>query len=210
MRTTGRAIAGSALLFVSALALQQCRTPEAPPPAEAEAPAAQPELTPVVSIRELMTYIVDPLVDNIFDAVGTDITDKGVVETVPKTDEDWARIRQGAVVLAEASNLLKMPRPVAPAHDYASKNPGELHPEEIQAIIDKNRGAWNAYADALRAEAVKVFDVVDKKDVNGVFQAGSAIDRACENCHLTFYYPNDRDAVIKDRESKIFKEPVKQ
>src|SRR5262245_50012756 len=118
MRTTGRAIAGSALLFVSALALQQCRTPEAPP-APAPAPT-QPELTPVVSIRELMTYIVDPLVDNIFDAVGTDISEKGIVETVPKTDEDWARIRQGAVVLAEASTLLKIPRPVAPAHDFVS------------------------------------------------------------------------------------------
>jgi hypothetical protein len=187
MHTTGRAITGSALLFVSALALQQCRTPEAPPPAAA--PAAQPELTPVVSIRELMTYIVDPLVDNIFDAVGTDITEKGVVETVPKTDEDWARIRQGAVVLAEASNLLKIPRPVAPAHDNVSKNPGELHPEEIQAIIDKNRGAWNAFADALRTEAVKVFDIVDRRDVDGVSKAGSDLDRVCENFHLTFYYP---------------------
>jgi len=45
--------------------------------------------------------VIDPIADNIFDAVGTDVTAKGVVETSPKTDEDWAKVRQGAVTLAE-------------------------------------------------------------------------------------------------------------
>ena len=64
-----------------------------------------------------MENIIDPIADNVFDAVGTDVSAKGVVETKPVTDEDWAKVRQGAVTLAEGTNLLKMPRPVAPPGD---------------------------------------------------------------------------------------------
>lgn len=197
-------IGGSVLLFVSALALQSCtRTP-------APAPAPEPELTAVVSIRELMTNLIDPLSDNVFDAVGVDVTDKGTVETKPETDEDWAKVQQGAIALAEGSNLIKLRRPVAPPDDNVAKNPGELPPAEIEANIEKNRAAWNAYADGLRAQALKVMDIVKAKDTSKLFQAGSDVDRACENCHLAFWYPGDREAVLKDRNSRTFKEPVQK
>lgn len=204
-----RLIGGAVLLFASALALQYCTQAPAPVPAAVPA-AAGSEMTAVVSVRELMTNIIDPLSDNIFDAVGSDVTAKGVVETKPTTEEDWAKVRQGAIVLAEGSNLLKIPRKAAPAHDYVAKNPGELPPAEIDAAIEKNRGAWNAYANALRVEALKVIDIVDAKDTDKLVQAGSDIDRACESCHLAFWYPGDREAVLKDRNSKAFTEPIKK
>ena len=50
-----------------------------------------------------MTDLIDPASDNIFNAVGTVINAKGTVETEPKTDEDWAKVRIGAVTLARAS-----------------------------------------------------------------------------------------------------------
>ncbi len=207
----GRVIGGAILLFLGALASQYCtRTPAPAPAPQQPAAAAGAGMVAAVSVRELMQYMIDPLSDNIFDAVGSDATAKGVVDTKPTTDEDWAKVRQGAVVLAEGSNLLKIPRKAAPAHDYVSKNPGELPPAEIDAAIDKNRGAWNAYADALRTEALKVMDIVEKRDVEGVLKAGSDIDRACESCHLAFWYPGDREAVLKDRNSKAFTEPARK
>jgi hypothetical protein len=120
-----RFLAGTVLLVAAAFVTQSCNQP-APveaPATRAAAPAS--DMTAVVSVRELMTNLVDPLSDNIFDAVGSDVTPKGIVETKPTTDEDWAKIRQGAIVLAESANLLKIPREAAPAHDYVSKNPGD-------------------------------------------------------------------------------------
>ena len=204
----GRSIGGAILLFLGALALHSCTQAPAPAPEPAAAPGS--EMTAVVSVRELMTNLIDPLSDNIFDAVGSDITAKGVVETKPTTDEDWDKIRQGAIVLAEGSNLLKLPRKAAPAHDYVAKNPGELPPAEIDAAIEKNRAAWNAYANGLRTEALKVIDIVDKKDVDGILKAGSDIDRACESCHIAFWYPGEKELVEKARSSKAFTEPVKK
>ena len=70
---------------------------------------------PVVTIKELMENIIDPIADNVFDAVATDIGPQGIVDTKPTTDDDWAKVRSAAVTLAEGSNLLKMVRTVARA-----------------------------------------------------------------------------------------------
>lgn len=209
MPTNGRLIGGAALLFISAVALQQCTTTPAPEPTTAT-PAAESEMTPIVSVRELMTYLIDPLSDNVFDAVGVDVTDKGSVETKPTTDEDWAKIRQGAIALAEGTNLLKIPRRIAPEHDNVAKNPGELPPDEVQKKVDSSRGLWDSMANAMRDEAIKVLAIVDAKDSDKLFQAGSNIDKVCETCHLEYWYPGDRDAVLRDRASRTFKEPAKK
>jgi cytochrome c556 len=157
-----------------------------------------------VSIREVMTNIIDPLSDNVFDAVGSDVTEKGIVDTKPTTDEDWAKIKQGAVALAEGTNLLKMPRRVAPPEENVAKNPGELPPDEIQKKIDSDRPKFYAHANDLRDQALKVLDIVKARDADKLFEAGSNIDKACETCHLEYWYPGDREAVLKDRNSKVF------
>src|SRR4026207_64572 len=112
MRTGRGRFSVAGLLFLSAVASQQCTSTAAPAP-----PAPQPEPGPTVPGKELMENIIDPIADNIFDAVGTDASLKAIVETKPTTDEDWAKVRIGAVTLAEGSNLLKIPRRVAPPGD---------------------------------------------------------------------------------------------
>jgi hypothetical protein len=198
--TSSRLIAIAALLFASALLSTQCSKPAPAPPAAAtaEAPVA------VVSVRELMQNILDPLADNIFDAVGTDVTEKGVVDHRPTTDEDWAKVMQGAVALAEGTNLLKIhPRLAAPADykfDPKERGPGapELAPADIQKKIDADPALWDKHADELRAEAIKVIDIVKARDADKLFAAGSDIDKACENCHLEYWYPGDKKAVLED------------
>ena len=152
-------------------------------------------------VKLLLENIIDPIADNVFDAVAFDIGPKGAVETKPVTDEDWAKVRQGAVTLAEGTNLLKMPRPVAPPGDTNNSggpNAPELSPEQIQTKIDQDRALWNKHADDLRAEALKVLDIVKAKDADALFDAGSRLDKACENCHLEYWYPGDRKAVLED------------
>src|SRR5882724_5241189 len=68
------------------------------------------EMKPVVSVKELMRDMLDPAGDNIFDSVNIAEDKNGPVERVPKTDEDWEKIRIGAVTLAEGSYLLKVQR----------------------------------------------------------------------------------------------------
>ena len=133
------------------------------------------------------------------------------METAPKTDEDWTRIERGMWVLAEASNLLKMPRKMAPDGE-ANTEPGgpELTPAQIEAKRAEHPALWSSHADQLRAEALKIVDIVKARDAQKLFDAGTALDRACEGCHLDFWYPGDREAVQKDRDSRAYVVPPKK
>ena len=165
-------------------------------------------LVPVLSVKELMEHVIDPTADFVFDAVGVDVSAKGAVETKPVSDDDWLKVERGALQLAESTNLLKMKRPVAPSgEEVLPPNPAkpapELPPAEIQARIDKDRALWNKYADGLREASLESFKIAKARNVNGLFEAGNKIDKACENCHLEYWYPGDRKAVLKDQESHV-------
>ena len=189
------------------LLLTQCTSQPAPAPSPTS--AAAPPLTPVLSVKELMEHVIDPTADWIFDAAVIDVTASGTKETVPKSDEEWLRVERGAMLLAEASNLLKMPRAMAPAGVAGTTplKPGdpapELSPAEIEAKVNANRDLWNKHADELRTVALASLTVVKARDVEGLFRIGSDIDRACENCHLEFWYPGDKEAVLADQKKKV-------
>ncbi len=199
--------AASGLLLLVTVATLQCAKPE---PA-AEAASATADLTPLFSVKELMENIIDPQADFIFEAVAVDIGEHGVVETKPTSDEDWLKVQRAAVLMAESTNLLKMPRRVAPEGDKnALSGPGqpELSPEEIQAKLDQDRHRWNTHVDQLRDELLKVVAIVKARDSDKLLDAGSDIDRACEACHLEYWYPGDKAAVLRDRNSRVYGAPA--
>src|SRR6185369_14542866 len=189
-----------ALSILAGLTLAGCSSPKPAEPPPAAAPAS-PVMKSVVSVKELMRFTIDPIADNIFDAVTWDITKKGVKETKPTTEEDWEKVKIGAVTLAEAIYLLKVPRPYAPAGDVNNStgpNPPERAPEQIKAKVDKDPVLWDAKIEALRNAAKEVMAIADKKDANALFEASADIDSACEACHLEYWYPGDRKAVDED------------
>jgi len=189
-------VVAAALVCASAIACSSSKSSEAPPPA----PAA-PVMKSVVSVKEFMRFTIDPIADNIFDAVTWDISKKGVVETKPRNEEDWEKVKIGAVTLAEAIYLLKVPRLFAPPGDVNNStgpNPPELSPAQIKAKVDKDPVLWDAKIEALRNVAKEVMEIADKKDANALFAASEDLDLACEACHLEYWYPGDRAAVDDD------------
>ncbi len=123
-------------------------------------------MKPVVSVKELMQYMLDPASDFIFDAVKIETTRKGTVEIVPKTDADWEKIRVGAVTIAEGAYLLKVPRPFAPPGDENNStgpDASELSPTQIKAKLDADPVLWNAKIEALRNVGLEVLEIVKTK-----------------------------------------------
>ena len=213
-------------IVLAALAAVSCSSskPEAPAAAQA-APANSIQKTvtgqaligpmkPVVSVKELMRYTIDPLADNIFDAVTWDISKKGTVHVEPRTDEDWEKVRIGAITLAEGVYLLKVPRPFTPPGDENNStgpNPPELSPAQIKAKLDKDPVLWEAKIEALRNAALEVFEIANKKDSKALFEASADLDMACEACHLEYWYPGDRAAVDEDaRQRARFEKSAKK
>src|SRR5262245_35452354 len=211
MRHT-RLVVGAMLGFVLSVFFSTCsRSAENPStstrqPASGRASLIGEPITPVVSVKELMKYMIDPVADNIFDAVWWDNTKEGVVKHEPKTEEDWDRVRTGAVSLAEGIELLKIPRPWTPPGDVnnsTAPNPPELSPTEIQAKLDKDPVFWEAKIQALRNAALEVVEIAKKKDVGALFSASADVDEACEACHLVYWYPGDIAAVREWQNGKV-------
>src|SRR3954468_21502953 len=152
-------LAAFALIGLGALASSQCSSPKPPPPPPAAAaPPLWGDMKPVVSVKELMEHMIDPIADNIFDAVGTEVRANGTVEKSPKTDEDWEKVRIGGVALAEGVYLLKVPRPFTPPGDENNStgpDAPELSPAQIKAKLDKDPVLWNAKIEALRNAALE-------------------------------------------------------
>jgi hypothetical protein len=197
---TGKLVAlyGGLLAFV--VVTTSCSSSKPAPSSEAAAgkPAEKKvlwgEMTPVVSVKELMRFVIDPLADNIFDAVKSVATDKGMVETVPKTEEDWEKVRVGGVSMVETAELLKLVRPFTPPGDKNNSEGAdavELSPEEIMAKVEKDPVEWIARIQALRNVGLAVIQLAEKKDVPALWDASENLDEACENCHRSYWYPKE-------------------
>jgi hypothetical protein len=196
------------LCGVAALATLACSSPSASPPSASGAPGAPfphppqlwGDLKPVVSVKELMRDMLDPASDYIFDSVKVVFTKTGTVETTPKTDEDWEKIRIGAVTLAEGVYLLKIPRPFTPAGDENNStgpDATELSPAQIKAKLEGDPVLWNAKIEALRNVGLEVLDIVRKKKADELWDAGDNLDQACESCHVQYWYPGDKALLQK-------------
>ena len=192
---TGACPAACAGLLVLGVCAASCSSPKpAPGPPRTPKLWGDGELQPVVSVKELMRDMLDPVADNIFEAVSTVVTKNGIVERGPKTDEDWEKIRIGAVSIAEGASLLKIPRPFAPPGDQNnSTGPDavELSPAQIVAKVEADPVEWNARIQTLRNVGLEVLEIVKKKDASQLWDAGENLDTACENCHRRYWYPGE-------------------
>jgi hypothetical protein len=89
-----RLVAGAPLLLLVSVFVAGCSrpAPSDPPQPPSRSEAAAPgsligaPITPVVSVKELMKFMIDPVADNIFDAVWWDSTKAGIVKHEPKTE----------------------------------------------------------------------------------------------------------------------------
>jgi len=159
----------------------------------APAAAAMPPFIPDHTIKDLMLNVVDTNADVVWLSVTTTASEKGLVETRPKNDAEWMRVRQGAVTLAEAANLLMIPGRHVARPGEKSETPGvELEPSEMEELINKDRPAFYKHAKALYDAAMLAVDAIDKRDADKVFEVGENIDHACENCHRNYWYPNEK------------------
>jgi len=190
MKESCRRHAVSGAVLVAAFLIAGCSAP-APAPAPENPPSAEPPYRPVATIREVMNSVIDPSVDEVWNAVKSVVDDGTLTEHAPMTDEDWAAVRRHALIVSEAANLLMLPnRPVA-APGAPSLAPGiELTPEEIRGLIDKNPEGWNFYVQQLQDSMTPAIAAIDAKNPQALFDAGEKIDQTCENCHQVFWYPN--------------------
>jgi hypothetical protein len=180
------------LAFVAAPVAQTGAKP-AQAPRAAAAPAARNAFKPTATVKDIMDDIMIPASENVFNSVSSSAGPNGVEEKAPTTDADWAEVRKNARLIVEAGNLLMIEgRHVAPA-SAKSEHPGvELEPAQMDALVAKNRTKWMEAAQGIADAGLTALKAIDAKNVPGLSDAGGDIDAACENCHVQFWYPEEK------------------
>ena len=162
-----------------------CSTPQSP----------VPDLLKTATIKDIMDSMVDPSGDFMFESVVEIADGNGITHKAPQTDEEWEQVRHRALILLEAPNLLIMEGRKVAKPGEKSKNPEvELQPEQIQELVDRDRAGFVRRARKLQDAAALALKAVDAKDKDALFHSIESIDKACENCHLHYWYPNDKRA----------------
>ena len=151
----------------------------------------QPEFTTSATVKDIMDSIVDPSADVVWNSVSTLVSTAGIEEKAPQNDEEWAEVRRGAIRLVEAPNLLMvLGRHVARPGEKSETPDVELEPEDMEARINKDRALWNKRAKALHDVSLEMLQAIEARDRDKMLEVGDRLDKACENCHLTYWYPN--------------------
>jgi hypothetical protein len=134
--------------------------------------AAEPPFRPLADNKLLMQAVVDPQADVIWEAVQTIVTEQGTQEIRPQTDEEWVSVRNSAITLAEAGNLLMMsPRA-------------------------KDGGDWMQAAAALIDTSTAAVQAAEARDADRLFEVGGQIYDACTACHQKFLPPPPGQAAL--------------
>jgi plastocyanin len=153
------------------------------------------ELLRPATVKDIMDSMVDPSGDFMFESIQEIADEHGIHENAPHTDKEWEAVRRHLFVLLEAPNLLTMEGRKAARPEDRSRNPNvENEPEEVQRLLDADRPSFIRRARRLQDAATLAMKAVDAKDKDALFQAIDGIDKACENCHLHYWYPNDKRA----------------
>jgi cytochrome c556 len=157
-------------------------------------PAAPLRPAPVASLQEIMTALVVPASEDIWNLPEA-LSDPEAAKTAKPEDIDaaWAKVRRGAVAMSEVANLMAMEgRLVVPSGGKIANEgeEGNLRATQIQALLASNRQGFLASARLLQDAGVAVAAAVDKRDADALLDAGGRIEEACEACHKTFWYPN--------------------
>jgi len=159
------------------------------------------------TIKDIMDSMIDPSGDFMFDAVAEIADANGITKKAPHTDEEWKEVRNRAFILFEGANLLMMEGRKVASPDDKSKFPQvELQPDEIQKLIDGDRLTFLRRAHRLQDAATMALKATDARDPTALFHSIEQIDRACENCHLRYWYPKDSTALSEAKKNGVFEE----
>jgi hypothetical protein len=154
------------------------------------------------TIKDIMHSMADPSGDFLFKSVREISDEHGVREEAPKTDADWEDVRQRLLILEDVPDLLTVEGRRAARPKDRSKNPQvENEPWEVQSLLDADRTNFIRRALRLHDAAAVAMKAADAKDPKALSQALDGIDRACENCHLHYWYPHDKRAQEAAREN---------
>jgi hypothetical protein len=184
-------ISTSALFLALAACNQQAQTTASNQAATTARRIVQFRLT--ATIQEIMDTEVDPAADFLWGLDRLYQHKQGIEDKSPKTDKDWETVRNNALILLEATNLLVIPgRTVATSGSKLDplKWPASRIPRTSRSPLKQTTKPLSVCALACTTPAWRMLKAINARDLAGMEAPARRWISACEQCHRTFWYPN--------------------
>ncbi len=150
---------------------------------------------PTTTLQQFMEDKVNPAGEFLFHSVEQVSDAKGQSFRAPQTAEEWKKVSDSLAVLQNAPELLTARGLKAAPPGFKSEHPGiESPPEWIQKTIDSHRDDFDKRALRLKTAADRAAVAAQAHDARALFHSLDGIDKACESCHLHYFYPGDTRA----------------
>jgi hypothetical protein len=156
--------------------------------------AAIPSAAP--NLHELMKNIVAVQAQVIWDVGNKAQDDQGNPDASKLKATDWSRIvsaggkvKQAAQTLAQAEHVMA----AGPGQKLDGEGaPGTFGAKQVQGAIDANPKAFRAFSQALAVSMDQIVAAAQAKDAAKVFDVSGRLDQVCEDCHVQFWYPEQK------------------
>ncbi len=133
-------------------------------------PAEQQETGSAVSgtyntslpMADLMTMVLEPAADSLWDNAGWIESSAGYEELYPTTEEGWDFMVAQAAVVSESGNLLALPGRAA------------------------DDDAWLVYSQGMIDAGIMAMDAAKRRHQEDFFQAGAQLYSVCRACHQSY------------------------
>ena len=153
------ALVKTALAACAALLLASCSAPEE---GAAESANANTGYDVSLNVAEVMTLVLEPASDILWDSGGWILDASGYEELYPTTDEGWDYVLAQAAIVVESGNMLALPGRAA------------------------DNDAWMIYTEGLSAAGMLAMEAAAAHNEEDFFQAGAQIYSVCTACHQAY------------------------
>ena len=79
-------------------------------------------------------------------------------------------------------------------HDLFRRIPMPLVLHRTGRVIDANPAAFRARSQELVSSMDEIVAAAQSKDAAKLFEVSGSLDQVCENCHMQFWYPQQKAA----------------
>ena len=160
-------------------------------------PAAQ------LTFHEIMKDEVDKNADELWDISNAAIGDAAGIDPTKMTDERWTQIAARADAVQQAALEIATLDPIVvvkPGVKISDEGiPGGHTGAEVQALMDKNPGTLRDLANALARHTGDIAKFARAHDAASIGPLIDQLDGVCEDCHLEYWYPDQKELVNRIR-----------
>lgn len=115
-----------------------------------------------LNVKELMTLILEPAADTLWESGGWVLDAAGYKELYPTTEEGWDYVYAQAAVVVESGNMLALP--------------GRA----------EDNDAWMIYSEGLSDAGISAMEAAAARNKEDFFQAEAKLYSVCTACHQAY------------------------